>query len=349
MKVIVLFGGQSEEHVISCLSAATVLHNLNREKYEVTVVGITKEGHWRLVEDEASVTNGGWENGRIKAQLLPDAADHALCLFGEDGRYEKRPVDVVIPALHGRFGEDGTIQGLLELARIPYVGCGVAASAVCMDKLYTKVLVRDLGIEQAKYIALTKAELAEPEKAAAKVEAALPYPVFVKPCDGGSSQGVSRVDERAGLEAALKLAARYGTRVMVEEAIFGRELECAVRSTPEGPLASGVGEILAAAEFYSFDAKYTNPDSQTPVDPVLPDGKREEIRQAAEAIFRAVGARGLARVDFFLENKTNRVVFNEVNTFPGFTSISMYPKLWEAAGLPIGALLDELIADAFRR
>ena len=349
MNVTVLFGGQSEEHDISCLSAATVLHNLDRKKYDVTVVGITKDGRWLLVEDETALTDKRWEKGKVRAQLLPDASDHALCLFGEDGRYEKKHVDVVIPALHGRFGEDGTIQGLLELACIPYVGCGVAASAVCMDKLYAKVLVRDLGIEQADYVALTKAELKDPEKAAEKVEATLTYPVFVKPCDGGSSQGVSRVDERAGLNAALELAARYGTRVMVEEAIFGRELECAVRSTSEGPLASGVGDILAAAEFYDFDAKYSNPDSKTPVDPVLPVGKKEEIRQAAEAIFRVVGAKGLSRVDFFLEDKTNRVVFNEVNTFPGFTSISMYPKLWEAAGLSISALLDELIADAFRR
>ena len=346
--VTVLCGGQSEEHDISCLSARTVLHNLDPDKYEVSIVGITREGRWLLVNSADALEDGSWHKGSTAAVLLPDATEKALLVTYPDGRTEKRPAGTVIPVLHGRFGEDGTIQGLLELAQIPYVGCGVAASAVSMDKLYTKVLVRDIGQAQARYVGLDKKTLGREEEALRQIEDALSYPLFVKPCDGGSSQGVSRVDEKASLPAALHLAAEYGTRVLVEECIFGRELECAVLDTPDGPKASGVGEIRAAAEFYDFDAKYTNPASQTDVHPLLPEGKEEEIRRAAVKIFQAVGGRGLARVDFFLENGTNRVIFNEINTFPGFTSISMYPKLWEAAGIPVPELLDRLIAGALQ-
>ena len=282
--------------------------------------------------------------------LLPDAGEKCLLVTEENGASRKIRVDVAFPVLHGRFGEDGTIQGLFELARIPYVGCGVAASAVCMDKLYAKALVNELGIAQARHVAFTLKELRKGEAyAQAKVEEAFAYPVFVKPTDGGSSYGVSRVDRREELFAAMLEAASEGTRVMVEEAIVGREVECAILSTLEGTEASGVGEIRAAAEFYDFDAKYSNPASETDTHPVFPEGKEEEIRRDALKIFEAVGGYGMARVDFFLEKGTDRVVFNEVNTIPGFTSISMYPMLWRAAGMPLGELLDRLIEAAFNR
>ncbi len=344
--LLVICGGQSGEHEISLLSAVTVLRNLDPEKYLVRIVGITKEGRWLLADSTERIADGSWRQSETRAFLLPDASEKALLICHKDGRTEKWPVDVALPVLHGRFGEDGTIQGLFELARIPYVGCGVAASAVGMDKLYAKVLVNAIGVTQARYIALTQKEVEDAPAACDKAEAVLSYPMFVKPCDGGSSQGVSKVTSREALPAALRLAAQYGTRVMVEENITGRELECAVLDTPDGPKASGVGEILAAAEFYDYDAKYTNPASETNVAPVLPDGKKDEIRDAAVRIFKAVGGKGLARVDFFLENGTGRVIFNEINTFPGFTSISMYPKLWEAAGVPIRTLLDKLIENA---
>lgn len=349
LKLVLLFGGQSEEHDISCLSADTVYRHLDKERYEVTLVGITKKGRWLLVEDPSLVKEGGWEKSPVSAQLLPDATERALVLFYPDGRVEKRPVEMAFPVLHGRFGEDGTIQGLFELAQIPYVGCGVTASAVGMDKLYTKVLVEAIGVAQARHVSFEKKEFADMERAVGKLEEALSYPVFVKPSDGGSSQGVSRVEERAGLAEAFALAGRYGTRVMAEEAIDGRELECAVLSTPDGIRASGVGEILSADIFYDYEAKYTNPESQTLTAPVLPEDKKEEIRRNAVAIFRAVGARGLSRVDFFLEKKSGRVVFNEINTFPGFTSISMYPQLWEAAGIPLPQLLNMMIEDGLKR
>lgn len=351
LTLVLIFGGQSEEHEISCRSAATIYHHLDKEKYEIILVGITKKGRWLLVEGEEALKDGSWEEGKTGAQILPDATEKALLISHPEGRLEKRPIQMAFPVLHGRYGEDGTIQGLFELAQIPYVGCGVAPSAIGMDKPYTKVLVQATGVEQARYICLDKRELKEMEASLDRLEAAFSYPIFVKPTDGGSSQGCTRATDRASLKEALIVAASYGTRVMAEENITGRELECAVLSTPEGPKASGVGEILAAesAGFYDFDAKYFNPDSQTVVDPDLPEGKAEEIRRDAVTIFKAVGAYGLSRVDFFLEKGSNRVIFNEINTFPGFTSISMYPQLWEAAGLPIPKLLDALIAEGLRR
>lgn len=350
MTVAVFFGGMSSEHDISCRSAVTVVGGLNRRKYDVVLVGITRTGSWLLVRDEGSLQDGSWRQSLTTAVLLPDAGEKSLLVTEEDGKSYKIRVDLAFPVLHGRFGEDGTIQGLFELAKIPYVGCGVAASAVCMDKLYAKALVTGLGIAQARHVPFTLKELKNGEAyAQAKVEAAFGYPVFVKPTDGGSSQGVTRVDRREKLFAALLEAASEGTRVMVEEAIVGREVECAVLSALEGTKASGVGEIRAAAEFYDFDAKYSNPASETDTHPVFPEGKEDEIRRDAVRIFDAVGGYGLARVDFFLENGTNRVVFNEVNTLPGFTSISMYPMLWREAGLPLGELLDKLIDSAFSR
>ncbi|MBQ6292552.1 MAG: D-alanine--D-alanine ligase [Lachnospiraceae bacterium] len=346
----VFFGGMSSEHDISCLSAATVVDGLDRSKYDIVLVGITRTGCWLPVRDVSSIRDGSWRQSLASAVLLPDAGERSLLVTEENGTTRKIRVDVAFPVLHGRFGEDGTIQGLFELAKIPYVGCGVAASAVCMDKLYAKALVNELGIAQARHVAFTLKELRNGEAyAQAKVEAAFGYPVFVKPTDGGSSYGVSRVDRREDLFAALLEAASEGTRVMVEEAIVGRELECAVLSTPEGTKASGVGEIRAAAEFYDFEAKYENPASETDTQPVLPEGKEEEIRRDALKIFNAVGGYGMARVDFFLEKDTERVVFNEVNTIPGFTSISMYPMLWRAAGMPLGELLDRLVDSAFYR
>ena len=350
MTVAVFFGGMSSEHDISCRSAAIVVGGLDRTRYDVILVGITKGGRWLLVRDENSLRDGSWRLSLETAALLPDAEEKSLLITDAEGKMSKVRVDVAFPVLHGRFGEDGTIQGLFELARIPYVGCGVAASAVCLDKLYAKALVDGLGIAQARHVDFTLKELKQGEAhAREKVEAAFGYPVFVKPTDGGSSQGVSRVDRGEGLFEALLEAASEGTRVMVEEAIVGREVECAVLSAPEGTKASGVGEIRAAAEFYDFDAKYSNPDSETDTHPVFPEGKEEEIRRDAVKIFETVGGYGLARVDFFLENGTNRVVFNEVNTLPGFTSISMYPMLWKEAGLPLPLLLDKLIEAAFSR
>jgi D-alanine-D-alanine ligase len=260
-------------------------------------------------------------------------------------------VDVVFPALHGLYGEDGTVQGILELAGIPYVGCGVVASAVSMDKLFTKIIVDSLkNIRQAKYVALRRCELKDMDAAVAKVEESLPYPVFIKPSNAGSSKGVSKASDREQLVEGLREAALHDEKILVEETIIGRELECAVLGG-ENPKASGVGEILAAesADFYDFDAKYNNAESKTDVNPSLPEGKEEEIRHAATEIFKAVDGFGLSRVDFFLEKDTNEVVFNEINTLPGFTAISMYPMLWANKGLDKKTLVGKLIQSAFTR
>ena len=253
------------------------------------------------------------------------------------------------PVLHGLYGEDGTIQGLFVLARIPYVGCGVLASAVSMDKLYTKIIVDTLGVPQAAYVPVYREELENMEQVTARVEEKFSYPVFVKPSNAGSSKGVGKAENRQELENALREAARHDRKILVEETIVGHEVECAVFGGGKTPVkASGVGEILAAAEFYDFDAKYYNAESKTVVNPPLPGNAAEKIRQAAVDIFKAVDGYGLSRVDFFVK-EDGGIVFNEINTLPGFTAISMYPMLWEAAGMDKKTLVQALIGHAFQR
>ncbi|MBO5227874.1 MAG: D-alanine--D-alanine ligase [Lachnospiraceae bacterium] len=345
--IAVLFGGQSSEHDVSCVSVQTVVANIDKSIYEVILVGITKDGKWLLADSVESIANGQWKESKTKVVFSADAADKCIWLIrGENA--QSVDVDVVFPVLHGLYGEDGTVQGIMELARIPYVGCGVLSSAVTMDKLYTKMLVDVLGIRQAKYVTVRKSELKDMDAVIERIEAKLPYPVFVKPCNAGSSQGVSKADDRAALEAALLLAAEHDRKILVEETIVGRELECAVLGGEECK-ASGIGEVVAAAEFYDYEAKYHNAESRTVISPELPEGKEEEIRTAALKIFKQLDCYGLSRVDFFLEKDTNEVVFNEINTIPGFTAISMYPMLWEAKGLSKGQLVEKLIQSALVR
>ncbi len=343
--IAVIFGGQSSEHDISCLSVANILPAVNRERYEPVIVGITKDGKWLLVESVEQIRDGSWRNSTKRAVLSPDAEEK--CFYVTEGESITRiPVDVIFPVLHGLYGEDGTIQGLFELARIPYVGCGVLSSAVTMDKFFTKLIVKTLGIRQASYVPVLKRELEDMKAVIERVEAALPYPVFIKPSRAGSSKGVSKARNARELEAGLLLAAENDSKILVEEEIRGRELECAVLGGQE-PKASGVGEILSAADFYDFDAKYLNADSRTVIKPDLPEGREEEIRADALKIFRAVDGKGLSRVDFFLDEKG--VVFNEINTIPGFTSISMYPMLWEERGIDSKELIQMLIDTAYTR
>ena len=415
--IAVLFGGQSSEHIVSCMSAANVIDQIDKEKYNLLLLGITEEGRWLLTKSVDEIRSGAWRDGKVTAVLSPDASKKCVTVSvpagkecaaelaaalnaagldlpyaaderdadeaapeaqpddkpgiqpgsmqgtqpGSRGEKERQgsalraaccceiPVDVVFPVLHGLYGEDGTVQGLLELARIPYVGCGVLASAVSMDKLYTKTVVDDLGIRQARYIPVMREELKDMDAAADKIEARLDYPVFVKPSNAGSSRGVSKARDRASLAAALTEAARHDRKILVEETIVGREIECAVFGGGLRPVeASGVGEILAAAEFYDFDAKYYNSESRTVVDPDLPGDAAEKIREDAMAIFKAVDGYGLARVDFFVD-AAGEVNFNEINTMPGFTAISMYPMLWEARGVSKARLVEKLIAHAKER
>lgn len=347
LTVAVIFGGQSSEHSVSCISGVTVMKALDPEKYDMILIGITEDGRWIRTDSIEAVESGAWENGNVQALVSPDAGDHGI-IFMENGKIEKKKVDVIFPVLHGMYGEDGTIQGLCELAKIPYVGCGVLASSVSMDKWYTKIVVDDLDICQAKYVPISHIDMHDPESCVARVESELGYPVFVKPSKAGSSVGVNKASNREELKEALQIALQHDIHILVEEAIVGREIECAVLGGYD-PMASDVGEVLSAEDFYTFDAKYNNQESRTDLHPVFPEGKMEEVREDAVKIFKALDGFGCARVDFFMEKDTNRIVFNEINTMPGFTSISMYPMLWQEKGLENGALVDRMIETAFER
>ncbi len=347
-KIAVLFGGQSSEHIVSCMSAVNVINQIDRQKYDVLLIGITEDGHWLKADTTEDIQSGAWRDSKTEAVISPDATKKGI-MITEGGKTTHQPVDVVFPVLHGLYGEDGTIQGLLELAMIPYVGCNVLSSAVSMDKLYTKIIVADLGIRQAAYVPVMKWQLKDIDPVIAEIESRFTYPVFIKPSNAGSSKGVSKAEDRTELISGLKEAAEHDRKILVEEMICGHEIECAVLGGGQNPVqASGVGEIMAAADFYDFEAKYFNEESKTVINPPLPGDSAERVRQAASQIFNAVDGYGLARVDFFV-TETGEVIFNEINTLPGFTAISMYPMLWEAAGLSKSQLIDRLITLAFER
>lgn len=345
--VVVLFGGQSSEHEVSRVSASTIISNISSDKYYVLPVGITKEGKWMIYNGPVeNIKSGEWEKFGTPAVLSPDASQRGLLKI-VGNKVKVIPVDVVFPVLHGLYGEDGTVQGLFELAQIPYVGCGVLASAVSMDKVYTKIIAKNSKINQAKYIFISKDEIKK-KSTHTKIEKKVGYPCFIKPANAGSSVGITKAYDRQGLTEGLFKAAEHDRKIIVEENISGREVECSVLGN-EQVAASSVGEILPAAEFYDYDAKYNNTESKTIIPADLDEKIIKEIQQTAIKVFKAVDGRGLARVDFFVEDVTNKVIFNEINTLPGFTSISMYPKLWEDVGMPIETLIDELIGLALAR
>ena len=326
-----------------------MIDQIDKEKYELLLIGITEEGHWVKADSVEEIRSGAWRESKADVIISPDATKKCA-MITENGVTREEKIDVAFTVLHGLYGEDGTVQGIFELAKIPYVGCGVLASAVSMDKLYTKIIVDDLGIRQAAYVPVMRWKMEKDMDAVvAQVESRFQYPVFVKPSNAGSSRGVSKAENREGLVAALKEAAKHDRKILVEETIVGHEVECAVLGGGQKPVkASGVGEILAAAEFYDFDAKYNNEESRTVIGPELPGDSAERVREAAAKIFNAVDGYGLSRVDFFV-TKEGEVIFNEINTMPGFTAISMYPMLWEAAGIPKAELVDRLISLAFER
>ena len=352
LRVAVIFGGKSNEHDISLVSAAHVIRSIPKDKYSVVCIGITKKGHWlRFMGEPEDISNKSWEThpDNVPCVLSPDPVDKGFIIIGDDGDVSRLKVDCVFPVLHGKNGEDGTIQGLLEMASIPYVGCGHLASAITMDKFFTKVIADSVNVAQASYVPVRSFELEDVEKVVEKIESAKEYPVFVKPSNAGSSVGITKAHNREELIEGLKLAAKHDTKILVEETINGREIECAVYGYGGNAFASGVGEIVAAAEFYDYDAKYNNAASKTVLDPDIPADKLEEIREAAVKIYRACDCFGMSRVDFFLEKDTNRVVFNEINTIPGHTSISMYPMLMERAGHPMSEYVNNLLEMAYER
>ena len=342
--VCILFGGISPEHEVSLRSAESVLNNIDHSSYNVFPVGITKEGKWILFggKDYAMLPSGEWMGhpDNHPAAISPVRGQGLLIFDGDT--VSQQSIDVVFPVLHGENGEDGAMQGLLQMAGIPYVGPHVAASAVAMDKTLTKLVVDHAGVIQAAWQLVRRSDLPHLESMLNLLEKRFAYPMFVKPAGTGSSVGVSKAADRAALEKAIRSAAVYDDKVLVEEFIHGREIEVAVMGN-NNPVASVCGEIDSGADFYDYDAKYVTDTSTAYIPARISEDVEEIVREAAVKVYSAIGCQGLSRVDFFVTYEDNRVVFNEINTLPGFTSISMYPKLFAASGIPYGQLIDELL------
>ena len=345
LSVCILFGGVSPEHEVSLRSAESVLNHIDKEKYNVFPVGITKEGDWILFggNDYSMLPDRTWERcpDNRRAAISPIRGQGLLSFEGDCVVRER--IDVVFPVLHGENGEDGAMQGLLQLAGIPYVGPRIAASAVAMDKTLTKLVMDQAGIPQAAWHLVRSGELgSRMEQVVCALENKFSYPMFVKPAGTGSSVGVSKAADRSGLKTALTAAAEYDDKILVEEFIRGREIEVAVMGN-DNPVASVCGEIDSGAEFYDYDAKYITDTSTAYIPARIDEEVEEQVREYAVKAYQAIGCQGLSRVDFFVTFDEGKVVFNEINTLPGFTSISMYPKLFAASGIPYSRLIDELL------
>ena len=345
LSVCVLFGGRSPEHEVSLRSAESVLNNLDKTKYNLFPVGITKSGDWVLYggDDYSKLPSGEWSAcEKNRRAVISPVRGQGLLTFEGDCVVRER-IDVVFPVLHGENGEDGAMQGLLQLAGIPYVGPNVAASAACMDKTLTKLVADSVGVRQAAWQLVTARELENnAEGVMDTVEKRVSYPVFVKPAGTGSSVGVAKAKNREALRLALENAAKFDKKILVEEFINGHEVEVAVLGN-DAPAASICGEIDSGTEFYDYDAKYISDCARLYIPAHIDEETAERVREAAVKVYQAMGCRGLSRVDFFVTYDKNEVVFNEINTIPGFTSISMYPKLFGASGIPYSELLDRLL------
>ena len=340
-KLGVIFGGMSTENEVSVQSAFSILQNLDKQKYDIYPIYIGKEGTWYSYQGNFDKIEFGKSLNQIE-----EIVDVMQYLKG---------LDMVFPVLHGLYGEDGTIQGLLELLKIPYVGCGILASSVGMDKVYTKILFEKVGLAQAKYEYVKKVKedyvyidkqfqekKMHLEEIVTIISENLAFPVFVKPSRSGSSVGVRKAKNKEELKENIRYAACFDSKILIEEAIVGKEVECAVMGK-EDVIASCVGEVKSAEEFYSYDAKYKNEASKTQIPAEISKEKEKEIQESAIKAFKAIDGKGLSRVDFFVEDSTQKVYINEINTLPGFTSISMYPKMMETSGIPMKELLDRLI------
>ncbi len=355
IRVGLVFGGRSGEHEVSLASARAVMANLDSHKYEVVPIGITKNGTWLLGDEPTRMlaqqgTHNTTTEHTTAVTLTGDPTVRRLIpLQGNEPLNDNGSLDVIFPVLHGTYGEDGTLQGLIEMANVPYVGCGVLGAALGMDKEKMKMVFAAVGLPNVEYFVCRRNEWERsPETVMNVVEQCLGYPCFVKPVNLGSSVGINKAHNRAELEHSIQVAAEYDRKIIIERGINCRELECAVLGNDE-PIVSVVGEVIASGEFYDYNAKYIDGKSQVIIPADLPQAKAEEIRRQAVKAFQALDLSGLARVDFFLERKTGKVYINEVNTLPGFTEISMYPKLWATSGLPYAQLLDRLIELALER
>jgi D-alanine-D-alanine ligase len=354
----ILFGGRSGEHEVSLTSAASVMKALDPEKYEVIPIGITREGRWLLGSSADKLLPGVLENGKPVTASVDPTGPKFIPLHSDSSRQLSRrgaksgrppEIDVIFPLLHGTFGEDGTVQGLLELADLPYVGAGVLGSAAGMDKDLMKRLFRDARIPVVKWITVLRSEWKHnPDPVLALIEAKFRCPLFVKPANLGSSVGISKVHKAKELASALDLAAEYDRKIVVEKAVDAREIECSVLGN-DYPQASVPGEVIPVNEFYDYEAKYLKEGSELIIPAKIRPRQTRRVQQLSIQAFKAVDCAGMARVDLLLDRKTGAIFVNEINTIPGFTPISMYPKLWEASGLPYPQLIDRLIELAIER
>ncbi len=357
LRIGVLFGGRSGEHEVSLQSARAVMAALEQAGHDVVPIGVTRQGRWLVAGDPLHALSSGESAGERSVTMLPEPGRAGLVpvVSGQSSvaSGDELPttdhralttasgasLDVVFPVLHGTFGEDGTVQGLFELAAVPYVGAGVLGSALGMDKVVQKTLWRGMGLPVVDFVSLRRRDLeSDVDGATSRIEVSIGYPCFTKPANLGSSVGVSKARNRAELEAGLNTAARYDAKILVERGVDARELECGVLGNDE-PIASVVGEILPGADFYDYCAKYLDTGSQALIPADISPDMADDVRRMAVAAFKAVDAAGLARVDFFLERGTDRLYLNEINTMPGFTEISMYPKLWQASGVSFAELV----------
>ncbi|MBI3242682.1 MAG: D-alanine--D-alanine ligase [Chloroflexi bacterium] len=353
IRVGLIFGGRSGEHEVSLMSARSVMKAINKDKYDVTLIGITRSGKWIAGDDPMKALEAGAADAP-HATLLGEPQSRALLQVSESGGKAVAlssiaELDVVFPLLHGTFGEDGTVQGLLELANLPYVGAGVAGSAVGMDKALFKAVMAAAHIPTPKFVLALRSEIeGNVDNVVARAEAQFGYPIFTKPANLGSSVGVVKAHNRSELPYALRESARWDRRVLVEEGINAREIEVSVLGNDE-PIASLPGEVIPDREFYDYAAKYLDSDSELIIPAPLDEATTKRAQEIAVATFKAIDAAGMARVDFLLDHESGELYVNEINTIPGFTQISMYPKLWEASGLSYSALIDRLIELALER
>jgi len=354
IRVGIIFGGRSGEHEVSFCSASSIIKAIDKGKYTVVPIGITKEGRWISPQDSESALQSGKIEGKNTVILLNDSFSKSLVCIDNNQKLDKssalEKLDVIFPALHGPYGEDGTVQGLLELANIPYVGAGVAASAISMDKDLMKIIFQQKSLPILKWMTIKRKEWQkDKEKILFLLQDSFEYPLFVKPTNLGSSVGITKVHKKEELEKAIDLASSYDRKILVEEGLEEvREIECGVLGNDE-PRASVVGEIKPAGEFYDYDSKYIDEGTQLIVPADLPDGVSQEVQKIALRAFKAVDAAGMARVDFFVTKKENKIYLNEINTIPGFTSVSMYPRLWQATDTSYPELIDRLIQLALER
>ena len=355
LKIAVIFGGKSSEHEVSLMSATSVMNAMDKEKYEIIPIGITKKGQWMLYDGPIDqIETGEWEDiAREKIKKDPKKYDFYIVPMGQQAKTAKslkELADVVFPILHGPLGEDGTIQGLFEMADVAYVGTGVLASSVGMDKIYTKKVFEQEKLPIGKYMVVMRKKLREDQEACLKeIEEKFAYPIFIKPANLGSSVGISKVHDRKELISGLLKAAKHDRKILIEAFIKGREIECAVLGNDEVK-ASIPGEILPSHEFYDYDAKYFDDGKSKMIIPAnLPEDVIKRIREIAVKAYKSIDCTGLSRVDCFFDEENDRIYINEINTMPGFTKFSMYPLLWQETGIPYTKLIDELIKLAIER